>query len=39
MKTYSSPKLTVFGSVETLTKGAIPGTSEMVLFYSLGTIF
>ena len=32
MKTYSSPKLTVFGSVETLTKGIIPGSGELFIF-------
>ena len=35
MKTYSSPKLTVFGSVETLTKGIIPGSGEIVIFNPL----
>jgi len=35
VKTYSSPKLTVFGSVETLTKGLIPGSGEFLLFNPL----
>ena len=35
MKTYSSPKLTVFGSVETLTKGIILGSGEIFIFNPL----
>ena len=37
MKTYSSPKLTVFGSVETLTRGIIPGGGELIIFNPLGS--
>ncbi len=35
MKTYSSPKLTVHGSVETLTKGILPGGAELFIFDTL----
>jgi len=35
MKKYRSPKLTVFGSVETLTNGIRPGSGELIIFNPL----